>query len=113
MFLSWWMNPPNEYVLILLPRDSNLFLCRIWPGAVPRYTVGDLESKIYDNVHHHDEAKLLGSLGSYSSMSFFGDFLGFEQWHMVWLIWEIIPFYGRKIQVSEIFLIYPDMSKSQ
>jgi len=28
-------------------------------GAVPRYTVGDLESKIYDNVHHHDEGELL------------------------------------------------------
>lgn len=28
-------------------------------GNVPLYTVGDLESKIYDNVHHHDEGELL------------------------------------------------------
>ena len=55
------MNPPNEYVLIQKSHESfqSISLTTESSGAVPRYTVGDLESKIYDNVHHHDEAKLL------------------------------------------------------
>ena len=40
-------------------------------GQVPRYSVGDLESKIYDNVHHKEEASAVSGRELPQAASFF------------------------------------------
>lgn len=51
-------NQAGKSVLSLF-NFQHLLQWRATKGQVPRYSVGDLESKIYDNVHHKEEGELL------------------------------------------------------